>query len=203
MPADTPANDQAIEALRVRRAELSESMSALEQALAAPAPGRQDAWAERVHVALVELVSDFREHIAIAEGPNGVYGGVLSTTPRLSDAVARLTRDHAEINVLIDQLLTRVGAAPVNNDAVDGVRDLGTALLVRLIRSRQRSADLVYQLRHRRRGLTGRPAIGPTRPRRGHPGRITGSRSTPIGRWQPATFNPGGGHKPAHLPHSG
>jgi Hemerythrin HHE cation binding domain len=145
MPADSPTNDQAIEALRVRRAELSESMSALEQALAAPAPGRRDAWAQRVHVALVELVSDFREHIAIAEGPDGLYRGVLSTTPRLADAVARLTRDHAEINDLIDQLLTRVGAAPVNNDAVDAVRDLGTALLVRLIRSRQRSADLIYQ----------------------------------------------------------
>src|SRR5215207_8316869 len=26
-------------------------------------------------------------------------------------------------------------------------------------------------------------------------GRITRSRSTPIGRWQPATFNPGTGHK--------
>jgi hypothetical protein len=28
---------------------------------------------------------------------------------------------------------------------VDGIRDLGTALLVRLIRSRQRSADLIHQ----------------------------------------------------------
>jgi hypothetical protein len=46
-------------------------MSALEQALAAPAPGRPDAWTERVHVALVELFSDFREHIAIAEGRMG------------------------------------------------------------------------------------------------------------------------------------
>ena len=144
MPARSPTNDQAIEALRVRRAELRESMSALEQALAAPAPGRLDAWAERVHVALVELFSDFREHIAIAEGPNGVYRGVLSTTPRLSDEVAGLTREHAEINDLIDHLLNCVSAAPLN-DGVDGVRDLGTALLVRLIRSRQRSADLVYE----------------------------------------------------------
>jgi hypothetical protein len=144
MPAGSPTDEQAIEALRVRRAELYESMSALEQALAAPAPGRLDAWAERVHVALVELVSDFRQHIAIAEGPNGVFRRVLSTTPRLSDAVARLTREHAEINDLIDQLLTRVGAAPVS-DGVDGVRDLGTALLVRLIQSRQRSADLIYE----------------------------------------------------------
>jgi hypothetical protein len=128
----------------VRRAELHESISALEQALAAPAPGRVDAWAERVHVALVELASDFKEHIAIAEGPNGVYRAVPGTTPRLSDAVARLTRDHAEVNDLIQNLLTGDGAAPVSDD-VDAVRDLGTALLVRLIRSRQRSADLIYQ----------------------------------------------------------
>jgi hypothetical protein len=59
MPA--PAYDQAFEALRMRRAELRESMSTLEQALAAPAPGRLEAWTQRVHVALVELFSDFRE----------------------------------------------------------------------------------------------------------------------------------------------
>src|SRR5215207_1443136 len=135
MPAYSPTNDQAIEALRVRRAELYESMSALEQALAAPTPGRRDAWAERVHVALVELVSDFREHVAIAEGPHGVYRGVLTSTPRLSDEVARLTRDHADIEDLINRLLADVSTPPGNYD-VDGVRDLGTTLLVRLVRSR-------------------------------------------------------------------
>jgi hypothetical protein len=108
----------------------AESLSALEQALA-----------------VVELVSDFRNTSPIAEGPTGVYRGVLSTTPRLTDSVTRLTRDHTEINDLIDQLLNRVGAAPVN-DEIDAVRDLGTALLVRLIRSRQRSADLIYQAYH-------------------------------------------------------
>jgi hypothetical protein len=41
-----------LEDLRRRRAELLESMSAVEQALAAPAPGRQARWAERVAVAL-------------------------------------------------------------------------------------------------------------------------------------------------------
>ena len=144
MTARPPTNAQAIEALRVRRAELYESMSALEQALAAPAPGRLDAWAERVHVALVELISDFQEHIAIAEGPRGVYRGVVKANPRLSDAVARLTRDHDEINELIRDLLNRVGPASVADD-VDAVRDLGTALLARLIRTRQRSTDLVYE----------------------------------------------------------
>jgi hypothetical protein len=54
MPARSPTDDQANEALRVRRAERRESMSALERALAAPAPRRLGAWTERIHVALVE-----------------------------------------------------------------------------------------------------------------------------------------------------
>jgi hypothetical protein len=171
MPARSPTNAQVIEALRVRRAEPYESLSALEQALAAPAPGRMDAWAERVHVVVVELASDFKEHIAIAEGPNGVYRGVLSTTPRLSDAVARLTRDHAEVDDLIQNLLTCVGATPVSGD-VGAIRDLGTALLVRLIRSRQRSTALVYEAYQSDIGAKlDRGAVrSPQRRRRGRPG---------------------------------
>lgn len=135
---------QALEALRLRRAELRESMSALEQALAAPAPGRQQAWAERVHVALVELSGDFREHVDVAEGPQGLYRQVLDTTPRLAHAVAHLTSEHAEIDAALRHLLARIApGSPAEGS--DDVRDLGTALLGRLIRSRQRSADLVYE----------------------------------------------------------
>ena len=144
MRAASAADERAIEALRVRRAELRSSMSALEHALAAPAPGRLDAWTERVHVALVELYSDFREHVAIAEGPDGVYADFLGGSPRLSDQVSRLTDEHAEISGLLDDLLRGVGGVP-ERYGVEQVRELGTALLVRLIRSRQRSADLVYE----------------------------------------------------------
>ena len=62
------------------RAELRESLGALEQALAAPARDRADAWAGRVHVALVELSGDFRDHIEITEGPDGLYAE--SSRPR-------------------------------------------------------------------------------------------------------------------------
>ena len=71
-----------------------------------------------------------------------MYGGVLTSTPRLSDEVTRLGRDHAEIKELIHRLLTQLNTAPIGGE-IDDVRDLGTALLVRLIRSHQRSADLV------------------------------------------------------------
>jgi hypothetical protein len=136
--------DQGWEVLRRRRAELRESMDALEQALAAPVPGRVGAWAERVNVALVELSADFREHVDITEGPDGLYRGVLSTAPRLSNAVNRLTAEHAVMAGLIHDMLTSV-SEPAIDGGVDDVRDLGTMLLGRLIRHRQRGADLIYE----------------------------------------------------------
>jgi hypothetical protein len=137
-----PALD--MEALRQRRAELRESINALEQALAAPAPGRVEAWGQRVHVALVELSGDFRQHIEVTEGPHGLYGGVLTSAPRLSNAVTRLTREHADINGLLEDLLARVSGS-ANTDRVEDIRGQGTLLLDRLIRHRQRGADLVYE----------------------------------------------------------
>jgi hypothetical protein len=133
-----------LEDLRRRRAELRESISAVEHALAAPAPGRYPHWAERVHVALVELSADFGEHIHFTEGPDGLYREILRTPPRLSGAVARLTREHALITDLLDNLLACVSQPEVNAD-VDTVRDRGTALLGRLVRHRQRGSDLIYE----------------------------------------------------------
>jgi hypothetical protein len=135
---------QGWDALLRRRAELRESMDALEQALAAPVPGRVGAWAERVHVALVELSADFRGHVDITEGPDGLYRGVLSIAPRLANAVTGLTAEHAAIAGLIQDMLIAV-SEPAINEGVDDVRDLGTMLLGRLIRHRQRGADLIYE----------------------------------------------------------
>jgi hypothetical protein len=130
--------------LRRRRAELLESVRALEQALAAPAPGRQQRWAERVHVALVELSADFREHIAITEGADGLYGELRASSPRLSGAVDRLIREHIAIVTEINELLKRSGAREAA-EHVDSIREFGTALLARLLRHRQRGSDLVFE----------------------------------------------------------
>lgn len=141
----SPALDQGIEkSLRQHRAELRESMGALEQALASPTPGGRARWVQRVHVALVELFADLGEHIDITEGPDGLYGELLQAAPRLSDPVARLTHEHTVIKDLLETLLTHA-AAPEVDDEVERVRDLGTALLGRLVRHRQRGADLVWE----------------------------------------------------------
>jgi len=142
-PPATP--EQAfMEELRRRRAELLESMRAVEQALSAPAPGREERWAERVHVSVVELAADFGEHINLTERPDGLYGELLKSAPRLAGAVARLTREHAVITEEIDNLLA-VAGEPGTDEHVDRVRALGTALLARLLRHRQHGSDLIYE----------------------------------------------------------
>ncbi len=142
-PSSSTPDQALLEALRRQRAELRGSMSALEFALAGPVLGAQVRWSERVHVALVELSADLREHIDVTEGPGGLYVDLLATTPRLSGAVSRLTREHRQISDLVDDLLTRV-RAPAGED-VDQVRDLGTRLLGLLVRHRQLGSDLVYE----------------------------------------------------------
>jgi hypothetical protein len=145
MEPDSSTSDRAfLEELRRHRAELRESMSALEDALAAPATADQARWAERVHAALVEFSSDFREHIDITEGADGLYRDLLETSPRLSGAVAGLAHEHVLICRQVDDLLARVTAPDVTG-GVDRIRDLGTTLLGRLVRHRQRGSDLVFE----------------------------------------------------------
>jgi hypothetical protein len=137
-------DDGGLELLRRRRAELREAMTALEQALAAPAPGRTGEWAVRVHVALVELSADMRTHLQLAEGPEGLHQAVLAAAPRLSAWVRRLHREHDSLTRCLGELLDRLDG-PVDDAAVEAVRAAGTSLLAQLARHRQRSADLVFE----------------------------------------------------------
>ncbi|MBD3924420.1 hypothetical protein IEZ26_07310 [Nocardioides cavernae] len=133
-----------LEELRRHRAELRESMSALEDALASPAVSDLSRWTQRVEAALAEVSGDFRAHVDLTEGPKGLYLELLQTSPRLAGAVDGLTRDHLLVGGQLDDLLTRVAGPDVVAD-VDGVRSSATALLGRLVRHRQRGADLVFE----------------------------------------------------------
>ena len=144
MEPDQPQLDPGFESLRAHRAELLESIRALEQALAAPAAGRAGAWAERVTVALVELDADFGEHVRLTEGPDGLYRAVLAAAPHLASSVTRLTDEHTQIKDSIDRLL----ASPVDIGDVDAFRESATTFLGSLSRHRQRGADLVYEAYH-------------------------------------------------------
>lgn len=141
---DTTATQHDVTALRRHRAELLDSMRAVEQALEAPAVGDVAAWAQRVSVALIELEADFREHVQLTEGTDGLYRTMREVAPRLSNVVRTLTADHARIRTAVGQLVTTT-AGPVGAADVARVRQVGTSLLGRLSRHRQRGADLVFE----------------------------------------------------------
>jgi len=146
MGQDDSTDDHALlKEIRRRRSELRDSMSALELALAAPAPAGATAhWVERVHAALLELSGDLRQHVAVTEGPRGLYQDLLRTAPRLTGPVESLTEDHGVIKENLESVLALVQPAAATED-VDQVRALGTSLLGRIVRHRQRGADLVYE----------------------------------------------------------
>ena len=141
-----PTDDSSLlAAIRQRRAELRESMNALELALAAAAPADATShWVERVHAALLELSGDFRQHVAVTEGPDGLYQELERSAPRLAGPVNRLAEDHVRIHEQLDGLLALV-ESPAAMDDVENVRSLGTGLLGRIVRHRQHGADLVYE----------------------------------------------------------
>ena len=141
--SSTSSDRRLLEELRRHRAELRESISALEDALAAPATADRPRWTQRVEAALAEVAGDFRAHIELTEGPSGLYAEVIRTSPRLGGAVESLTRDHLLICGQVDKLLALVANPDVVD--VDGVRGSGTTLLGRLVRHRQRGSDLVFE----------------------------------------------------------
>jgi hypothetical protein len=132
-----------VDELRRRRAEMRESMTALEVALARPPAGGLEHWAARTQAALAELSGDLRAHVEITEGEGGLYSEVLQVAPRLAGPVGVLIREHKQFARLVDELLGLVGQ-PVRPEQVATVRELGTDLLVTLVRHRQRGSDLVF-----------------------------------------------------------
>ncbi|PZS26332.1 MAG: hypothetical protein DLM58_20870 [Pseudonocardiales bacterium] len=131
-------------AVRARRAELRESMGRLERALAAPAAGRAVVWGELVHAVLIELAEDFQEHIEVTEGTDGLHQAILAGDLRLANAVTALAVEHSQIAGEVDDLVAGTEPPVTAADAEDA-RRRGTGLLGRLVRHRQRGADLIYE----------------------------------------------------------
>src|SRR6476660_2742280 len=116
-PMDTSARARELEAVRVRRAELRETLGELERALAAPGASRAVVWGERLHEAVERLVTEFALHVEVTEGPNGMHQAILAGDLRLANQVASLTEEHRTIAADIAALVAS-SAAPVTPEDV-------------------------------------------------------------------------------------
>jgi hypothetical protein len=129
--------------LRRRRHELRVAIVNLEQSLAAPALGDDENWRLRVHGSVEALLADFREHVALTEGPAGLHQDIVVSAPRLTVAVQRLVRDHVRVSARIDALLAQT-AGRADHATTAQIRSMGTDLIGALMKHRQQGADLVY-----------------------------------------------------------
>jgi hypothetical protein len=134
----------AVDAVRRRRAELRETLDALEGALAAPGSDRAVVWGERLHAAVDRLTTEFALHVEVTEGPDGLHQTILDGDLRLANQVGLLVDEHKTIAADIAGLAA-TSEAPVTPSDVAAVREQGTALLGRIVRHRQRGADLIYE----------------------------------------------------------
>jgi len=133
-----------LDAVRQRRAELRESINALEQDLASPAVGRPLIWGERVRSVLAEVADDFREHIEGTEAPAGLHHAILDGDLRLANAVDALAVEHQQISAELAELVAETEPPVTAEDATD-VRERATRMLGHIIRHRQRGADLIFE----------------------------------------------------------
>ena len=133
-----------LDRLRAHRAELGESMAALDAALALPV-GLGPTWRRRVRAALTELAHDLRDHVSLTEAEGGLYADIGVTAPRLSHGVGVQLAEHREVLAEVERLLEERDEGMPGEDAVAAHREAATRLLDRLVRHRQRGSDLIYE----------------------------------------------------------
>ena len=129
----------AVESAKTRRAGLHQVLVELEAAIAAAAPGREEAWRPTVGTALDRLAAAFTHHVTATEGPDGLFEQVRRRAPRLDGRCRRLERDHHSI---VEDLTAALSS--LDGDIAE-TRERVLSLLARLARHRQLGADLVYE----------------------------------------------------------
>jgi hypothetical protein len=138
---------EVIEGVRSRRAGLRTAMSALEYALAAPAPRRVDEWRHGVRESLMALHEVWTRHIVETEAPGAFLDELIDEAPRLSTPAARLRREHSEILGVINRAEKSLEQVLLDDDHdvfVDTLRGDLTEMLCALAHHRQRGADLIF-----------------------------------------------------------
>ncbi len=134
----TAATTSPFDLARRQRAQLLVSIQAVERALARPVA--EPGWRPGLAQCLTSLVEAFTDHVAVTEGPDGLYTELLDQEPRLARGVHVLIREHATLSGTLDAVWQRVPRSDP-----DDLRVRASFLIRDLSRHRQRGADLVYE----------------------------------------------------------
>jgi hypothetical protein len=146
-PMTEERRSPALQEAAKRRRTLHEGLVALEQAISSPAAGRIPEWTRIVTKELTSVRDAWDLHVDATEKPDGLYEEIVTLSPRLAGTVERLQREHPEITTAVGQMLERLEQVEVGQIAwpLDDARDDLQRMIGRLIRHRQRGADLVWE----------------------------------------------------------
>ena len=137
---------QAFEEAARRRADLHHALVDVERAISSPATGRLDAWTGDVVKRLSILLDSIDEHIEVTERTEGLYEEILHRAPRLSSQVDRLRAEHPTLRAATAGLVERLHSTTIGGDwPLDEARDDAQRLLGKIVKHRQRGADLVWE----------------------------------------------------------
>jgi len=127
---------------RRQRAELLAAIRGFECALAG-CP-HETTWRHGFAAELARLRAAFNLHVALTEGPDGLYAEVVHVAPRLANQLSTLGREHAEVATALAALSDHVERGHLEQEP-ERLRAMARQLLRALSRHRQRGADLVHE----------------------------------------------------------
>ena len=129
-----------------RRADLRHALVDVERAISSPAAGRLQTWTGDVVKRLTLLRDSIDEHIEVTERSEGLYEEILHRAPRLSSQVDRLRAEHPALRTATADLIERLHSTSIGRDwPLDEARDDAQRLLGKIVKHRQRGADLVWE----------------------------------------------------------
>jgi hypothetical protein len=136
-------NRAVLDAVRIRRDDLYESILGLERALAIPAGDAPDAWGAALADPVARLQEVLAMHVEGTEGPGGLFDQLRDDAPHLLHAADVLGAEHGPLLDAASALANRLAAVRTDAD-VEEVRDAALDLVRELLEHRHRGAELLY-----------------------------------------------------------
>lgn len=130
---------------RRRRVGLRNVMTQLEVASSSALTGRPEQWRAQVLPLVGVLHEAWASHVHGTEGAGGLWEQIRTDAPRLDARLRLLRREHVAVTAEVESLQRDLTDADDGEEGLGKVRERVVALLARLVRHRQRGADLIYE----------------------------------------------------------
>ena len=130
---------------RTNRDASLDALRSVEDALAAPTPGREDQWLELVVHALGDLTTALGTQAGADADNASLLSEIAVDEPRLQPRIRRLRQEHDDLRAAASSIREQITpTAGVHIDTAD-IRDRLASIARRLRQHRAREADLIYE----------------------------------------------------------